>query len=102
MLTLSNTGLDQRAISKIIDVFRLFPEIDEAILYGSRAMGNFKPNSDIDLTLKGKNLNLSIQQKIETKLDDLLLPYKIDLSIFHQIQNQDLIEHIFRVGKKFY
>jgi type I restriction enzyme S subunit len=102
MLTISNTGLDQRAISKIKDVFRLFPEIDEAILYGSRAMGNFKPNSDIDLTLKGKNLNLSIQQKIETKLDDLLLPYKIDLSIFHQIQNQDLIEHIFRVGKKFY
>lgn len=102
MLTILNTGLDQRAISKINDIFRLFPEIDEAILYGSRAMGNFKPHSDIDLTLKGKNLDLNIQQKIETQLDDLLLPYKIDLSIFHQIQNQDLVDHISRVGKKFY
>ena len=102
MSTITNTGLDQRAISKIKDVFRLFPEIDEVILYGSRAMGNFKPHSDIDLTLKGKNLDLNIQQKIETQLDDLLLPYRIDLSVFHQIQNQDLIEHISRVGKKFY
>jgi type I restriction enzyme S subunit len=102
MLTITNTGLDQQAISKINDVFRLFPEINEVILYGSRAMGNFKPYSDIDLTLKGKNLDLSIQQKIETQLDDLLLPYKIDLSIFHQIQNQDLVDHISRVGKKFY
>ena len=65
-------------------------------------MGNFKPHSDIDLTLKGKNLDLNIQQKIETQLDDLLLPYRIDLSVFHQIQNQDLIEHISRVEKKFY
>jgi type I restriction enzyme S subunit len=102
MLTITNTGLDQQAISKINDVFRLFPEINEVILYGSRAMGNFKPYSDIDLTLKGKGLDLSIQQKIETQLDDLLLPYKIDLSIFHQIQNQDLVDHISRVGKKFY
>ena len=102
MLTITNTGLDQQAISKINDVFRLFPEINEVILYGSRAMGNFKPYSDIDLTLKGKNLDLSIQQKIETQLDDLLLPYKIDLSTFHQIQNQDLVDHISRVGKKFY
>jgi type I restriction enzyme S subunit len=102
MLTITNTGLDQQAISKINDVFLLFPEINEVILYGSRAMGNFKPYSDIDLTLKGKNLDLSIQQKIETQLDDLLLPYKIDLSIFHQIQNQDLVDHISRVGKKFY
>jgi type I restriction enzyme S subunit len=102
VLTITNTGLDQQAISKINDVFRLFPEINEVILYGSRAMGNFKPYSDIDLTLKGKNLDLSIQQKIETQLDDLLLPYKIDLSIFHQIQNQDLVDHISRVGKKFY
>ena len=65
-------------------------------------MGNFKPYSDIDLTMIGTNLDLTIQQKIETQLDDLLLPYKIDLSIFQQIKNQDLIDHITRVGKKFY
>jgi type I restriction enzyme S subunit len=71
-------------------------------LYGSRAKGNYRPNSDIDLTLKCKNVDLSTLFKIETDLDDLLLPYKIDLSIFHKIENQDLIEHINRVGVVFY
>lgn len=94
--------MDPAAISKINEVFSLYPEIQEAIIYGSRAKGNFKPFSDIDLTLVGPDLNLSLQQKIENQLDDLLLPYKIDLSIYHQIQNKDLLDHIARVGKKFY
>jgi predicted nucleotidyltransferase len=102
MLTIENTGLDKQVISKIKDVFVLHPEINEVIIYGSRSMGNFKPYSDIDLTMIGTNLDLTIQQKIETQLDDLLLPYKIDLSIFQQIKNQDLIDHITRVGQKFY
>jgi uncharacterized protein len=36
--------------------------------------------------------------KIENEIDDLLLPYKVDLSLFHQIDNPSLIEHIQRVG----
>lgn len=102
MLTIENTGLDKEVVSKIKDIFGLHPEIDEVIIYGSRAMGNFKPYSDIDLSMIGANLDLTIQQKIETQLDDLLLPYKIDLSIFQQIKNQDLKDHIKRVGQKFY
>ena len=53
---------------------------------------------DIDLSLKGKTLTLSLLFKIEIELDDLLLPYKIDLSIYHKIENSDLINHIKRVG----
>jgi hypothetical protein len=40
--------------------------------------------------------------KIENEIDDLLLPYKIDLSIFHKIENHQLLEHIKRIGKVFY
>ncbi len=47
-------------------------------------------------------MNLSTLLKIENELDDLLLPYKIDLSIFHKIEDLDLIEHINRVGIVFY
>lgn len=97
-----NTGLSQDTIQKIQGVFTKYPQVDEAILYGSRAKRNFKYNSDIDLTLKGQDLDLTIQQKIELDLDDLLLPYKIDLSIFDSINNQDLIKHIQRVGEVFY
>ena len=52
-----------------------FPEVDKAVLYGSRAKGNFKQGSDIDLTLYGNGLSLTILHKIENELDDLLMPY---------------------------
>jgi|SRR5690606_29029449 len=95
-------GLEQEDIQKINAVFNKLTSIEKAILYGSRAIGNYKPYSDIDLTLIGKNLTLNEQFTIETELDDLLLPYKIDLSIYHKIENQDLIDHIDRVGKVFF
>lgn len=79
-----------------------FEEIEEAILYGSRAKGNHKSGSDIDLSLKGGKLNLKVLNRISLDLDDLFLPYSIDISIYHQIDNPDLIEHIQRVGKVFY
>lgn len=96
-----NTGLNNSDIEKIRNVVALYPQVEKVILYGSRAKGTFKPASDIDLTLVGTKLNLSIQQKIEGELDDLMLPYKFDISIYHQISNKELIEHIERVGKTF-
>ena len=77
-------------------------KIDEAILYGSRAKGNFKNGSDIDITLVGNDLNLSTINKIELELDDLLLPYTFDISIYHRISNPQLTDHIDRIGKIFY
>lgn len=95
-------GLKENNIKSIQSVFEKFQEIDQAILYGSRAKGNFQPSSDIDITLKGENLNLTTINKIEQLLDDLLLPYRFDISVYHQISNVDLIEHISRVGKVIY
>lgn len=77
-------------------------EVEIALLYGSRVIGNYRPGSDIDLTLKGENLNLTVLHKIENELDDLLLPYKIDISLYHHIKNPEFLEHIHRVGKVFY
>jgi predicted nucleotidyltransferase len=95
-------GLKDEIIDNILDVFSSFPIIDKVIIYGSRAKGNYKNGSDIDLTLFGKSLNLSVVNKIELQLDELYLPYTFDISIFKQISNQDLIEHINRIGKIFY
>jgi predicted nucleotidyltransferase len=91
-------GLTDETISKIQQVFSTFPEVEQAILYGSRAKANFKPSSDIDITVKGENMNLQILNKIEWQLDDLLLPYTFDLSIFRYLNNPDLREHVERVG----
>jgi len=95
-------GLKEIYIEKIQSVFAYYPAIDKAVLYGSRAKGNYRTGSDIDITLVGDELDLNLILKIENELDDLLLPYNIDLSIFHKIENLDLIDHIKRVGIVFY
>lgn len=99
---MTNTGLDNLDIKKIQSVFNLHPEIEKAILFGSRAKGNYKAASDIDLTLVGNSLTLTIQQEIELELDDLLLPYKFDISIYHTLSSSELVDHINRVGQLFF
>jgi len=95
-------GLRKETIEKVNRIFAQYDKVEEVILYGSRAKGNFKPGSDIDLTLKGKGINLKLLNKISLELDDLLLPYTFDLSIYNHIKQPDLIDHIVRVGKVFY
>ena len=95
-------GLSNRSIEKIFEVFRANSEIKEAIIFGSRAKGNYHEGSDIDITLKGEELTFDRLLRIESQLEDKYLPYKFDLSIFKNIENKELIEHINRVGKVFY
>jgi uncharacterized protein len=96
-------GLNEKAIQQICGVFANYSQIEKAILYGSRAKGNYKTGSDIDLTLcGGAELNLSVLYKIMDEVDELFLPYTIDLSIFMQINDPEVIEHIRRVGVIFY
>lgn len=95
-------GLNEKIILKIQDVFSRYPEIEKAILYGSRAKGNYKQGSDIDLTLVASNLDHRKFYDLKNTLDDLNLPYIIDLSLREEIDNQDLLSHIDRVGIIFY
>lgn len=95
-------GLTEATVDKIKGVFARFPAIKKAVLYGSRAKGNFKTGSDIDLTLYGESLTSDLHGKIAEALDDLLLPYTVDLSIFDDLDHAKLREHIERVGVAFY
>ena len=95
-------GLTKEVIDKINSVFVLFPEIYEVILFGSRAKGNFRKGSDIDLSLKGESIDLNLLNEVETKLSDLMLPYTIDIAVYNNIKVQELKEHISRVGISFY
>ena len=97
----SKSGLEEKTVFAVKSVLKKYTQIQKVLLYGSRAKGNFKNGSDIDLTLVAPDLNTSDLLKIETDLEDLMLPYKIDLSLFHQIDNAELIEHINRVGVEF-
>jgi predicted nucleotidyltransferase len=88
-------GLQETTIEKICSVLASHPQIEKALLYGSRAKGNYKNGSDIDLTLVGgPDLTMKVLYRIMDEIDDLLLPYTFDLSIFNQISDPDVIEHI--------
>lgn len=95
-------GLRQSTINLINSIFIQYPGIESVIIYGSRAKGNYRSGSDIDLTIKGKGISLNELFRIENDLDDLLLPYEIDLSLYDQINNTDLIDLINRLGSVFY
>ncbi len=96
-----NYGLRGDEIEKIITVFKKYTKVDKVILYGSRAMGTYKPGSDIDLTVIGK-LKLKELNNITSDLDELVLPFRFDVSLNHQISNLDLLDHINRFGTVFY
>ncbi|MCM2353293.1 MAG: nucleotidyltransferase domain-containing protein [Pseudobdellovibrio sp.] len=102
MISQQTCGLDENTQNKIIHVLMKHKDIEKAVLYGSRAKGNYKPGSDIDLTLFAPDMSLSDMLKVENEIDDLFLVYKMDLSLFHQIDNPALLEHIQRVGQVFY
>ena len=95
-------GLSDETIALLNQVFDRYEQISEVVLYGSRAKGNYSEGSDIDLTIKGQGLEFSGLQQISNDIDDLLLPWLVDMSIFATIKNNDLIEHIQRVGKTIY
>ena len=72
------------------------------LIYGSRAKGNYRNGSDIDLTIKGRGISFATLMQIEDQIDDLMMPYTVDLSQYDQLENTGLIEHIDRVGVEIY
>lgn len=91
-------GLPQHALARLLSVLDAYPEIERVILFGSRAKGNFRPGSDIDLCVVAPLLSLSRRLALENALDDLLLPWKVDLIPWEEIDHPDLRSHIQRCG----
>lgn len=95
------TGLRLTLINQLRDVFKSCSSIEKVVLYGSRAKGTYRAGSDIDVSLFG-NITHTELLSIETKIDDLLSPYLFDVSIFSEIESDELINHIERLGIEIY
>ena len=95
-------GLTDNELDKLQDVFSRYADIEKVVLYGSRAKGNYKPFSDVDISLMGDSLTRNRINTLSLEIDDLLLPYQFDISVFHSLANSDLISHIQRVGITIY
>jgi predicted nucleotidyltransferase len=94
-----DAGLTQADIRLIMGAIKQFPEIHEALIFGSRAKGTYKKGSDIDLAIKGKAVSSETIHRLSFLLnEELPLPYFFDVVHYETIENQALIEHIDRIG----
>jgi len=94
---MNNLGLDESVTEKICEVFKNNKKVLRAAVFGSRAKGNYKKYSDIDIAVWGEFDRLDAQ-RIESELEDLPLIYKFDVADYDKIKSAELKEHIDRVG----
>jgi len=95
-------GLPDDVLPRLLAVLSSNRKVKQITLYGSRAKGNSRDGSDIDLCLDGDALSLKDLAELDASIDDLLLPWKVDIAVRQQIDNPDLIAHIERVGVMLY
>ncbi len=100
--TLGMCDLPCAHLAKIQRVLARYPQVEEAVLFGSWAKGTARPGSDFDIALKGTHIDLQVLNKISRDLDDQLIPNAIDLCVYYNIDDSDVLEHIHRVGKIVY
>lgn len=94
---MSEFGLDDHALRLIREVFARHPTIREARIFGSRAKGNYRPESDVDIAIFG-DVDGALVSVVAGELDDLPLPYGFDVQAYNSIKHAALREHIDRVG----
>ena len=99
---MSSHGLDEETVAQVTGVLAAFPEVERAVLFGSRAKGTYKPGSDIDLALSGESLDWRKLGQIDEALDDLLLPYQFSLIVSDERTDPAVAAHIERVGIGFF
>lgn len=97
-----NFGLPESTISTLLSVFKKYAQVEEVVIYGSRAKRNYRVGSDIDIVLKGSNVTEAIRSQIALDIDDSATPYLLDIAVFEHLSSPSLVEHINRVGKLFY
>ena len=96
-----NIQLHESKLKSIQKIFKNYPEIQKVFLYGSRVLGTSKNGSDIDISILG-NISLNQLSKLTLDLEDLYLPEKIDISIYNEIKNKNLLKHIDKFGIEIY
>ncbi|NBV74513.1 MAG: nucleotidyltransferase domain-containing protein [Methylococcaceae bacterium] len=94
-------GLSEQQLAEIVDILKRYPEVEEAILFGSRAMNTYKDASDVDIAIKGKNVNADLASTLQFDLEeDTYLPFFFDVIAYSVINNPALIKHIDSTGSR--
>ena len=92
-------GLSDENYLKIKIVINKFPKYKFKI-FGSRARGDYKYNSDIDIAVLG-NVTENDEFLILNELDLIDMAYTIDIVFVKKIEKQSLIDSILKEGVDF-
>jgi predicted nucleotidyltransferase len=95
-------GITDKSYQLIVNTLRSFPEVEKSYIFGSRAKGNARRGSDIDLALFGSKVDYKIVSKISSILnEDLPIPYKVDVLGYHLLKNEELKTEVDKHGLLF-
>lgn len=95
-------GIKKEYETRIIEILGANPRVERAVLFGSRAIGDYTDTSDIDLALYGDDLTLDDLANLIEEIEELTLPQRVDLLLVHRIENKQLVEHIQKYGVEVY
>lgn len=95
-------GLTQRDMNTLVSILQKHNTIKDVVIFGSRAKGNYKTGSDIDLVIMNKDVSNTELIQLKNDFEESSLPYFVDVLNYHSIQTPDLINHISRVGEQLY
>jgi predicted nucleotidyltransferase len=95
-------GLKEEEEQILKSIFSKYENLNKVVVYGSRAKGTFNERSDVDLVITESNIDRPLIGQIISEINNSNFPYLVDLQDFSKLKNQQLIEHIHRVGKVFY
>ena len=91
-------GLPHLSSQRLLAVLQRSTKVQEIWLFGSRAMGRYHEGSDLDLCLVGETITHLDRLKLMHAIDELLLPWQVDLALRHELPDE-LLDHLNRVGR---
>ncbi|MCX7998542.1 MAG: nucleotidyltransferase domain-containing protein [Leptospiraceae bacterium] len=96
-------GLKQEQLQEIVEFLSRYPQIEKAILFGSRALGTYKPSSDVDIAIFGEQADWKLASQLKLDIEEeTYLPYFFDIVSYNSIQEKNLKEEIDKKGVSIY
>ena len=99
---LNKFGLSERDIKTCTSIFEKYPAVEKVCIFGSRAQNRHKQGSDIDLAIMNDGISAKTVREIQSEFEESSLPYRIDLINYPELEHDQLIDHIDRLGIPFY
>ncbi len=93
-------GIDSDTLQRLSEILLSNQKVSRAVVFGSRAKGDFQKGADIDIALSGSKICIQDILSMKMRIEELTLPFTIDLIRYENISNQELKEHIKREGKE--